>query len=274
MKWTALVAASVVAVGTFTVAAPKGVAPENSADVLRPQQLRKSVPRVVSPLLAPDVIAAVAPTVEDVGDADSFGRNVTYLGLAQTQSVVIQPDCSGSDPTLERCVVAAAAPAPTPFNEADLATINLPAKASKSLMCFTLTPFISLQWANNLATPATARFSGSAVVTIENAVLDDPALIDPGTGLPFGGSMTLGLSTYFDAHTMQPGESDSKNLFMTRACIAGLVSKRSLVDNFGLTDGQATEFFKKPMTIRFGSRGTVALAEFANYFYGIRLFGD
>ncbi len=276
MKWTALVAASAMAASTLAAAAPKGLATEKSADVLRPQQLRKEVRSpLVTSLLAPvSVTAAVAPSVEDVGDADSFGRNVTYLGLTQTLGVTVQPDCTGSDPTLERCVFAAPAPASTSFDEPDLATMNLPPRATRSLMCFTLTPFISVQWNNYLASPAPARFSASAVITIENEVLADPTLVDPSTGLPFGGALTLGLSTFHDEHTLQPGELDSKTMFLSRACIAGLVSKRALVDNYGLTDAQATQFFKKPMTLRFGSRGSVALADFSNYFYGIRLYGD
>jgi hypothetical protein len=28
------------------------------------------------------------------------------------------------------------------------------------------------------------------------------------------------------------------------------------------------------MTLRFGARGTVALTDYASYFYGIRLYGD
>jgi hypothetical protein len=150
---------------------------EKSPDLLRAPQLGKSAPRAASPLLlSPSVAAAAAPTVEDVGDADSFGRNVTYLGLAQTLSVAVVDDCSTSDPTLERCIVANPAPAPTSFNEADLAAINLPAKATKSLMCFALTPIVQVQWENNLATPSTARFSGRALISIDNEVLDDPAL--------------------------------------------------------------------------------------------------
>jgi hypothetical protein len=274
MKWTALIAASAMTLSALSAgAAPKGIPVEKSADVLRPQQLGKSLKRPeLSALLAPGITAA--PTVEDVGDPDSFGKNVTWLGLAQTLGVAILDDCTGSDPAVERCLVRAPAPAPTSFNEADLATINLPGKATKSLLCFTFTPSIALQWQNPLATPATARFSANAVINIDNPVLDDPALIDPGTGLPFGGTLSLGLSTYHDSHTLQPGEFESKNLFLTRACIAGLVSKRALVENYGLTDTQAKEFFKKPMTLRFGARGTVALTDYASYFYGIRLYGD
>jgi hypothetical protein len=284
MKWKSLVAAAAMtmtmalAVGAALATAAPRKAPvaEKSPDVLQPQQLGKAAARsVVSPLLAPGAItAAAAPTVEEVGDADSFGRNVTYLGLAQTQAVVILPDCTGSDPAFERCIVGNPAPSPTTFNESDLASISLPAKATKSLVCFTLTPVVQLNWRNTLATPALASFAANAVITFENPVLDDPALIDPGTGLPFGGSITLGLSTFGDTHTLQSGEVDSKLLFMSRGCIAGVMNKRSLVENYGLTDIQAKEFFKKPMNVRFGSRGNVALSEFTSYFYGIRLYGD
>jgi hypothetical protein len=248
---------------------------EQSADVLQPQHLKKAARPDALPLLAPSLIgAAAAPTVEEVGDPDSFGKNVIYLGLAQTMPVVVLPDCTGSDPTLERCLVANAAPASTLFNESNLASIQLPAKASKSLLCFTLTPLVQIGWRNTLATPQLARFSANAVITIDNDVLDDPALIDPTTGLPFGGVLTVGLSTFNTSHTLQSGEVDNKTLFMSRACIAGVVNKRALVETYGLTETQAKDFFKKPMTLNLGSRGNVGLAEFASYFYGLRLYGD
>jgi hypothetical protein len=276
MKWTACFSASTLALAIAmspAQAAPKGAVIERSPDVLR--GLKRPTIRPATPLvLAPSISAAAAPTVEEVGDPDSFGRNVTYLGLAQTQAVLVTTDCTGSDPTLERCIVANPAPAPTMFNESDLATISLPGKATKSLLCFTLTPFVNVSWFNSLATPANARFSANAVITIENAVLDDPTLLDPTTGLPYGGSITVGLSTFSDSHTLQPGENDTKSLFMSRSCIAGIVNKRGLVENYGLSETQAKEFFKKPITLRFGARGTVALADYANYFYGFRLYGD
>jgi hypothetical protein len=212
--------------------------------------------------------------VEEVGDADSFGRNVTYLGLAQTIAVTIIDDCTGSDPAVERCIVANPPPASTSFDEADLATMNLPAKATKSLICFGLTPFISVNWQNTTPSTQLARFTATASITIENEVLDDPTLIDPATGLPFGGQLELGLSTWHNTHTIQPGESESERSTQTRSCIAGIVSKRALVDGFGLSETQATQFFKKPMTIRFGARGSVQSSNFTSYFYGIRLYGD
>jgi len=277
MKWIALIAASAISLASHAAgAAPaRSGTVEKSADILPKRPFRKSAVRAGTPLLlAPDAAAAAAPTIEDVGDPDSFGRNVTYLGLAQTLSVVVLDDCSTADPEFERCILANPAPAPTTFNESALAAINLPPRATRSLMCFALTPIIQVQWQNLLATPAQAQFFASALVTIDNDVLDDPALIDPSTGLPFGGVLTQGLSTFADSHTMQPGENDFKSLQMSRSCIGGVISKRSLIDNFGLSETQATQFFRKPMTITFGARGTVGLSAFASYFYGIRLYGD
>jgi hypothetical protein len=273
MKWTALASASALAVSTLTLAAPPKRATEVSPDVLAPQALRKASRAEVPLVLSPTALAALV-TPEDVGDADSFGKNVTYLGLAQTLSVTLADDCTGTDPLVERCIVQNPAPASTTFMEDDLAVMNLPAKATKTLMCFTLTPSIQVNWANFTGSQQIARFTATALVTIENPVLDDPALLDPGTGLPFGGVLQVGLSTWHHSQTMPDNSHEEERSFQSRGCIAGLVSRRVLVDSYGLTDTQAKEFFKKPMTIRFGARGTVAMSQFTNYFYGIRLYGD
>src|SRR5688572_29915259 len=144
---------------------------------------------------------AAGPTVEEVGDADSFGRDVIYLGSAQTANVGLNPDCTPdpSNPPLpnDRCVVLNAQPAATSWNEDGLATMQLPAESTRSLICFALTPNVFFEFLNLTGVAqSNASFTARAVITIENAVLDDPTLIDPNTGLPYGGRMTLPLSTY------------------------------------------------------------------------------
>jgi hypothetical protein len=224
------------------------------------------------------VAAQAAPTVEEVGDPDSFGRDVIYLGNAQTANVALQADCTPdpSAPPLpnDRCVTLAAQPSPTIWNEDGLATLQLPADSTKSLICFALTPNVNYEY-NNLTGVAqpNARFTARAVITIENEVLDDPTLIDPNTGLPYGGKMTLPLSTWSESRSIAPGEREQKSMFLSRHCIGGLVSKRSLVGS-GLSETQAKQFFKKPMKFTFGASGTVQIVDSANYFYGIRLYGD
>jgi hypothetical protein len=278
MKWTACAAVAALTVASLTAGAAPAVKGriEKSPDVLAPAQAKKTLAERTTALplvLAPTVLAA-APTIDDVGDVESFGKNVTYLGLAQTLPITITDDCSTSDPTLERCIVANAPPAITTFNEPGLVTMNLPAKASKSLLCFTLTPFIFVEWQNYTGAPALARFSATADITIANPLLDDPALIDPTTGAPFGGSIQVGLSTWHTMHTLQDGEIDEERSTQTRACIAGIINQRALIDTYGLTATQAKDFFKKPITLTFGTHGNVSLSAFTQYFYGFRVYGD
>jgi hypothetical protein len=245
--------------------------------VLQPQRARNAAARVAAPLAAPaagGVAAAAGPTIEDVGDPDSFGRNVTYIGMTQTDSVTLAEDCTGSDPTFDRCIIRNPPPGLTSFNESDLAVINLPARSTKSLICFAITPFIGVTWNNPTGDMQIAGFSASAPIIIDNEVLNDPALIDPTTGLPFGGSLRLSLSTWHNQHSIGPGEFESENSFQSRSCIAGIVSKNALTQLYGLSEAQATQFFKKPMTLHFGARGFVQSSDFTQYFYGIRLYGD
>jgi hypothetical protein len=279
MRWITLAATAALTITSLGTSAATTRRPvvERSPDVLQPQQVKPATMRVPLSIAAPlsgGVSVMAAPTAADIGDADSFGRAVIYLGLAQTLPVLLADDCSTSDPTLERCIVNQPVPLSTPFNEANLATMNLPAKATRSILCFTLTPFINVSWQNPTPSTQVARFTATADITIDNEVLDDPALIDPGTGLPFGGSLNLGLSTWHNTHSMAPGEFEDERSSQTRACIAGLLSKRNLVEGYGLTDAQATQFFKKPMTLHFGARGSAQLSQLTQYFYGIRLYGD
>jgi hypothetical protein len=237
--------------------------------------VKKPVEKAALPLVPSlTVLAAAAPTVDDVGDLESFGKNVIYLGLAQTLPVTLTDDCSTSDPTLERCIVQNPPPVITNFDEAGLATMNLPAKASKSLLCFTLTPFIFVNWQNNTGAAQLARFSAVADITIANPLLNDPSLIDPNTGLPFGGIIQVALSTWSKTATLQNGEVDNERSTQSRACIAGIISQRALVDNYGLTAAQAKDFFKKPITLTFGARGSASMSAFTQYFYGFRVYGD
>ena len=100
------------------------------------------------------------------------------------------------------------------------------------------------------------------------------ALIDPGTGLPFGGSFELLLTSVAKSHTMEPGQFQSETLTGTRMCIGGLVSRASLINQFGLTPAQAKQFFRKPITITMSIGGQVRMVEAANINFGTRFVGD
>jgi hypothetical protein len=113
------------------------------------------------------------------------------------------------------------------------------------------------------------------VIQIESDVLADPTLIGPNTGMPFNGVLEIGgLSTFLQDRTLDPNESDLQRHVTTRSCVGGFVSEMALRDGYGMSNAVIKDFFKNEMTVRFGATGTVAMTTFANYFVGIRLYGD
>ena len=62
------------------------------------------------------------------------------------------------------------------------------------------------------------------VYTLRNEVLRDPSLIDPVTGLPFGGELTAGVSSVRHMRRLEQGDTEYARETGTRSCIGGLVS--------------------------------------------------
>jgi len=221
--------------------------------------------------------AAASPTT--TGDDDAYGRNVKFLGLMSTGAITLASDCT-PDPSFppgpdDHCFVLNAAPMITHFAVNDAAHIVIPAKSSNSLFCHWQTPIAYYSMRNTTGGfQPNARFIVTPSYTIENEVLNDPSLIDPNTGLPFGGSLTISLAGIRHMRSLQAGESDSESMNTTRSCIAGLISKRALIDGYGLTAAQASNFFKKDTIITMNLQGSAALVDFASIYYGTRFVGD
>lgn len=224
--------------------------------------------------------AEAAPAaVNDVGDADSFGRNVRYMGLMSTGVINLANDCT-PDPAFppgpeDHCFVVNAQPAVTTFSVPDAARILIKGKSSNSLFCHAQTPVAITQLRNNTASNMpSARITVTPSYTIQNEVLNDPALIDPNTGLPFNGQFTTSLAGIRHQLTLAPGASFVGRNSETRACIAGMVSKRQLMDGYGLSAALADKFFKKDTMITMSVNGSGQGVEFASIIYGTRWYGD
>jgi len=221
------------------------------------------------------VKAMAGPSQAEVGDPDSFGRNVHFLGVAQTGTVTVTGPggCPPPDPNFpdDRCVEANPNASITAL---DIGRIRLPAKAANSVLCHTITSIPIWQLGNLTAGRVRGSFRYLAGVTIENEVLNDPALIDPNTGLPFNGKLDVAFSLITDQEPLEPGDSVTRRQGFTRACIGGLVSKLGLTQGFGLTAAQADDFFKKPMTLRLNITLSTSFVDNAFVLFGLRLFGD
>jgi hypothetical protein len=223
----------------------------------------------------PGAIAPAALTIEEVGDPDTFGKPLKWLGLVSI-NLSLTDNCSpvAGEPALENCIELAPAPAATPINAPDLASITLPGRSAETLLCHWQTPIVSYSLANYDAAPAQYAFRLSPTYRFESDVLDDPALINPGTGLPFGGSLSLSLTSVNRFGTLQPGEFEVQYESGTRMCIGGVLSQRSLVQQWGLTPAQARRFFRRPITIVMGLNGNTRLVDGANINFGTRFVGD
>lgn len=223
---------------------------------------------------APPIGTAAAPTLDEVGDVDSFGRAVRWLGVAQ-MNVALTDSCPlpGDDETA--CVVLNPAPAATAFSFEDVGRIMLPGKAADSLLCHWLSPVLDIGYANPTAAAAVARLSYQPTLTVESEVLDDPALIDPTTGLPFGGRLLTGMtaSEHYEV-PLDAGQQLNARTRDTATCIAGFLSRRALVETYGLTESQAKQFFKKPITVRMNISGNAQYVGNASLTFGLRIVGD
>jgi hypothetical protein len=217
---------------------------------------------------------AGAQTIEEVGDPDSFGRDVIYLGLGSIDPLYLQPDCTDEIAGGLQCQVLAPPPAVTDFSLIDADSIQLPARASNSLLCFAITPFVNRAFRNELANNAQAVLTTRALISIESPVLQNPTLLNPETGQPFNGKLDIVFVTNLENRRMTPGDFDSSVTFLTRSCQGALISKRALVASYGLTQAQANSFFNNRITVRLGLNGTARMVESLIHGYGIRLYGD
>jgi hypothetical protein len=229
-------------------------------------------------LLAPlaPLASAAELTDADVGDAASFAEPVKWLGLV-SGFVELDTDCSPAtptDPPRTNCIVLNPAPAITSFDRPDLAKITLPGRSAKSLICHWQTPIASVFWQNTTATTGNARISIRPYYRIESEVLTDPTLINPQTGLPFAGGFESSLTAVNESQPLAAGQTQNRFYTFTRACIGGLVSRNFLTQTLGLTDAQATQLFRKPITVRAGLRGNAQLVQFATINVGTRFVGD
>ncbi len=220
------------------------------------------------------------PTAAQVGDADTFGRNVVYAGLISSGTVTMAADCTpvAGDPPPgpdDRCVTMNPAPAITTFDLPDIGRMWLPGKSSHNILCHWLSPIVIYSLYNGAGATANGRITLTPYLKIESEVLNDPTLIDPNTGLPYGGVLETGFAaSYQSSHTLAAGERDTERFSESRVCIAGTISRQGLIEGYGFTDAQVDKFFKKPMTLKFGLRGSAALVDFASLIYGLRIMGD
>ncbi len=234
------------------------------------------------------VTAAVfaGPTIGDVGDTDSFQKNARFLGDASGFITLAATPCPSSTPATspspspansDQCFAIDPTPGnTTAFNAMNIDRINLPGGAAKDIIYPVLTFFTEYQMQNPTAAQVpNARFLYRASLTIYSAVLNDPSIIDPNTGLPANGALTFVFSpNRFDVDRSLEGNERARNhIDYSRAANAG-IAKANLISGGTLTQHQADDLFNKPMTVRMDVTGQARYVTDASVTCNMRLFGD
>lgn len=216
------------------------------------------------------------------GDAETFGKNVKFLGNGVSGAVYVYRSC---DPAIllselnltlfpeDRCVVHTGG-AQTSAVFDDLGGVTLPARSADNLISYIINSTISNDYDNPHTNSLFTTFIYTPRLTIESAALNDPAAVNPSTGLPLNGSVTftLGTAGRFETRWIQAGTFES--LLDNRSHVATRGLSRSFFADYGLPQSVINNLYRQPMTIRFGMRVQVRNVVFGQYFYSARFIGN
>ena len=248
--------------------------------------MKSNIPKIA--VFALSTLAVVTglragPTAADVGDAESFGHPALYMGATSGfVTLAATGTCPAPTPTPSPapngdtfCDELNPAPAQTNFSHDNICRINLPKKATRTVIYPVLNIFLNYQLQNSTGVDqpqGLLRFN--AGISIQSAALNDPACVDPGTGLPCGGKLTLLFDyNYRDDRSMKDGDRQRLRETLVRAGNTGL-TRAQLQALLGLTPAAVDALFTGPMTVRLDISGAAKMVTDASITCNMRLFGD
>ncbi|MBK8147555.1 MAG: hypothetical protein IPK58_04915 [Acidobacteria bacterium] len=221
-------------------------------------------------------------TAAEVGEPDSFGKNAKFLGIASSGYAIIYSSC---DPAIlqtdlgvvlgpdDRCL---AVPNPNVTATAvftDMARITFPARTASDIIYMINNHSINWDSTNDTAANLFGTMSYAPRVTIESVALNDPAAVDPNTGLPLNGSFTTtGNGTKFSSGLLAPGAINSYVESYSRANTLGF--SREYFRALGFPNSVINSLYRNPMTIRLGMRLSVRGVPYGQYVYTARFLGN
>ena len=228
----------------------------------------------------------------DFNDTASFGKNAKFLGSLYAGTLYVYRSC---DPQVlldelqltlaadDHCIVHnSTTPMVTTSVFDPVWQITIPANSVDNVIYPMLNNTVgydaasSAQWTppgnGYLAGFASYRFT--PVVTIESSALNDPAAIDPASGLPMNGSYTASLpGTRLKGFMIDEDDFFSEN--DSYASVGGRGFSRTYFAALGLPQTVINNLFKRSMTLKFGIRADVnGPIQQAFFSYQFRLLGN
>ncbi|MDM7923116.1 MAG: hypothetical protein QUS14_12520 [Pyrinomonadaceae bacterium] len=222
----------------------------------------------------------------DFNDTDSFGQNVKFLGSLYAGTLYVYKSC---DPAVlqadlglvlapdDYCVVhdyvtVNGPRMPTTEIFDNVWQVTIPKNTISNVIYPLLNNTVTYDSVNGVGGSATVLYTPR--LTIVSDALNDPAAVNPTTGQPLNGSLTVSL-----AGTRFKNFSIAQNDFLTEqetyASVAGRGLSRAFFRSIGLPASVINNLFKKDMTLKFGIRARVSgPIDFANFSYSFRLMGQ
>jgi hypothetical protein len=263
------------------------------AQKARPASSLQQVQKEATELKKESTNAASLASPADFNDTASFGKNVKFLGSLYAGTVYVYRSC---DPQIlldeqglvlaadDHCLVHNSATPLAPTTVFDpVWQITIPANTVDNVIYPMLNNQVGYDaYPSVVGPPAQGNgypagfvfFRFSPVVTIESAALNDPAAINPTTGLPMNGSFTTTLpGTRVRNFLVRDDDFISDN--DAYASVGGRGLSRTYFAAIGLPTSVINNLFKKSMTLKFGIRADVnGPVQQAFYSYTFRLLGN
>jgi hypothetical protein len=226
----------------------------------------------------PERFERLAVTDAEVGEADSFNKNAKFFGTATAGVVVVYFSCAEADLGFplgpdDRCLQITDPTTTTIGTFNDIGRITIPGKKADNVIYGIGNTSISYFLLNSGGTATSGSISYVPSVTIESEALNDPAAVDPSTGLPMNGSFTTsGFGSKFQSTSLQPGQFESISDSYSRAGTRGF--SRNYFAALGLPQHVINELYKRPMTIRLNVTVRARRVEDATIFFSIRFLAN
>jgi hypothetical protein len=210
---------------------------------------------------------------DDVFDADSFGRPVRWLGL-HSDYIAFAPTCPRvGAPAGELChAFGTNTAAASNFNITLRRELKLPPRAATSMLCQWATPIVDVTYQNNLSVRRNGTFWYRPWVVIRSEVLNE--VINPATGLPYGGKLRLDMWPNVMGRSIEPGATWRESSRWSQTCIGGLVNRRTLMVSYGFSEDQVARFFESPIQLEFGVSGGMQHVSALIFSMNHRILGD
>jgi hypothetical protein len=235
--------------------------------------------KIVTPKKGEDfpVGRLAALSAADVGEPDSFGKNVKFFGFASSGIVIFTTDCSEANVGIlgpdDRCHLITDQNVVTGANDINLGRITIPGKSVDNVLHVISRGSYTYSMSNLGTVPSIARVGYVPSITLESVAFNDPSAIDPATGLPMNGSLrSTGTNLFSTTKMIAAGAFE--NVSQRSGSSSTLGFSREYFRQIGMSDAAINLFYKKPVTIKIGIRASTQLVSEAVFSYSIRLMGN